>query len=378
MQQIIKQRKARKMLINNVKIVNAFETINNADILIENGIITKITRKDGEGTKIVIPGFIDTHIHGFNGYRVMKDKESIEQMSLHLAKNGTTSFFPTVMTGKFKKIISSIQDAVNAKSLGAIIEGIHMEGPFISKVKKGAHDERYIIPPNKNQLEEMVIASKNKIRKMTYAPELSNSEFNEYAIKNNIVLSIGHSNANFEQATNDFKKYATSATHLWNAMSTIQNRNEGIVAATFLDDKTYAELIGDSFHVDKKTIEITFKNLGPNRIILVSDSLEAAGLPDGEYISGGMPVIKEGIKITIKGTETIAGSATCIYDQFLFLSKEGVSLEDLVKISSYNASKNLSLKKLGEIKEGNFANINILDKNLALLETIIKGNKFSK
>ena len=361
------------MRIENVKIVNYNRTINNADIEIENGKISKIVEKDGVGSKIVVPGFIDTHTHGLAGKDFMDGKEAVEHIAKEFKNFGVTSIFATIMTRDLETMKKSLSEIAEAKSEGANILGIHTEGPFISLEKKGAHNPDEIINGDITVLRQMQNAAKGMIKKNSYAPENCNDDFIQEMLDLGIMPTVGHTNCTFERAIQAIEKGSLHCTHLWNAMSGVVNRNPGAAEAIIYDDRIYAELIADFIHVDKETLLFTLKTKGPDQIVLVTDSIRAAGLPDGESESGGFTIIKQGAKITIKGTDTIAGSGATMHDCFKNIISLGIELEDAVKMSSYNAAKSLELRGKGVIQEGMDADIVIMDKELNIVQTLVNG-----
>ena len=365
------------MKLENVTIVNHNETINNADIIIENGLIKKIIKKNGEGNHIIIPGFIETHIHGFGGHDAMDSTKAVEHMSKNLAKVGVTSFLPTLMTAKWDELLNSIKNASNAKTINSRILGLHLEGPFISIKKKGAHIPKLIIPATIDRLNQLYIASNKKLIQVVIAPEVNSYEVIEEAKKLGMVVAIGHTNGKASDVDNAVKNGATIATHLWNGMSGVQNRDPGIVEGVLNNDKIFAELICDLIHVDKETIKLSIKTKTPNKIIIISDSIRAAGLEDGEYESGGLPIIKKGVEIRLKNSGNIAGGAGSIDVGFRTLVSMNYPLQDIVKMTSYNACVNHNWNLLGRIKENCYADFILLDKEKNIIDTYINGGKIN-
>lgn len=360
------------MLLRNVKIINHNEIIDNADIEINGSIITKITPVSGVAQNIVVPGFIDVHIHGFMGKDNMDSKEAVEFISSELKKVGTTSFLPTAMTESFENMNRSLKDISEARALGARILGSHLEGPFIALEKKGAHNADYLIKPTRELINELWNASNKTIRKMTIAPELFTDELIQHLVSLGIVPSIGHSNGKASDVEKAVKNGASACTHLWNAMTGIANRNPGVTEGILLSDKVYAELICDFIHVDKEAINLSIKSKGVNRIIATTDALKPAGTPDGDSISGGLAVTKKGNLITLKDSETIAGSGIAMIDNFKNLVSLGYDLKDVVAMTSYNAAQNLGVA-LGEIKINAEADIVVLDNNYNIVKVLVKG-----
>ncbi len=359
------------MLLKNVKIINHNSTIDNADIEIENGLIKNIIEKDGEATQIVVPGFINTHVHGCMGDDAMDSKEAVERISANLVKFGTTTYLSTLMTAEVETIIESFKFNAAAQNKGAKIAGFHIEGPWISLVKKGAHRPECLHEPTIKELEAYQEAAQGKIKKITYAPEECPKGFTEEMIKLGIMPTIGHTNATFEQTMEAIEAGGHTCTHLWNAMSGVANRNPGAAEAIIFNEKNMPEVIADLVHIDEATLRFTIKTVGVDRVILVTDAIRPAGLPDGESISGGIPIVKKGAVIKLKGTDTIAGSASTMHYQFMNLIKMGYALEDIVKMSSYNAAKNLGWdNEIGQLKPGFKADIVVMNKETLNIESV--------
>ena len=363
------------MQLKNIKIINYNETIQNANLTIENGKITSIEKIEGEGTTILVPGFIDTHIHGFMGNDFMDSKEAVIAISNELAKVGTTSFFPTVMTATEDDIANALAYVYEVSKEDSKIKGIHLEGPFVSVAKKGAHNADYILKATPELLDKYQEAAGGIIKKLTFSPETADAGIVEKMIELGISPTIGHTDATYDIAEEAINKGANSCTHLWNAMSGVANRNPGVVEAILNSDKVYAELITDLIHVDKEAIRLTLNAKGIEKIVVITDSIRPSGLPDGESVSGGFKVDKVGNKITIKGTDTIAGSGATMLSNFQILAKLGYKLEDVVAMTSYNATQNISMKNIGEIRVGYNADIVELNNDLTLKSVYVAGKE---
>ena len=362
------------MKLKDVKIVNYNKTINNADVEIINNKIHKIIIKEGEGNSILIPGFIDIHTHGLYGHDFMDGKEAIEKITEAFAKFGVTSIFATIMTRDLETMEKSLIEISEVNSKGANILGIHSEGPFISLKKKGAHNPKELMKGNISILRQQYNASKGLLKKVTFAPEECSLEFIDAMIELGIMPSIGHTNGTFEQITEAIERGALQCTHLWNAMTGVINRNPGAAEAIIYDDRIYAELVVDFIHIDKDTLKFTLKNKKPEKIILVTDSIRPAGLPDGESKSGGIIIVKKGLKIVLKGTDVIAGSGATMHDCFKDVLILGVTINEAVMMSSYNAAKSLNLHGKGIIQEGMDADLILMDKEYNIKKVIINGN----
>lgn len=320
--------------------------------------------------KIVMPGFFDTHTHGVYGVEFNKaSKDDINKASEVYAKHGATSFFTTLTnndTLKDELVLLSDVDGDNARLLG-----IHLEGPFISRQSKGVLEDKYIYNPSKEKLEEILDCS-NKIKQMTVAPELNNvEEVIDELNKRNIRPMFGHSKATSKDT--DGKDFG-GFTHLFNAMSGFNHRDLGLVNVAFNDNDKYAELICDSHHVDVSVLKIAMKCLRRDRIIMISDSIAMAGIEDGEFIFENELCYKEGTLSIRKKDGRIAGSAGFISDGIKVMASAGASLTDLLLMTSLNAYRHYNLdQRFGSLVKGKYADIVILDNDLNVVETFVRG-----
>lgn len=243
----------------------------------------------------IIPGFIDTHIHGGWDYDFLDGTATgINKVSKSLLKYGVTGFLPTFSCCPLKKLIESIKITSDfaGREEGAHILGIHLEGPFINKQFGGGLNKDYILSPDKCVLEKILEAGKGLVKKMTIAPEIEgSSEIMERLVKENIVISAGHSSATYEEMERSLGKGLSSVTHIFNAMPPLYHRAPGIVGASLLHSDINAELIADGIHVRPEIMKIVFFMKGSGGISLISDSIKAAGMDDGIYETGGLKVI---------------------------------------------------------------------------------------
>lgn len=367
------------MIIKDVEIYNANSHIPCADIHIKDGKITKIISKNNKSKKFAVPGFIDTHIHGLFNHDVMEGKNAVEIISKHLSYNGVTSFMPTAMTNSWEQICNSLQEISLAESCGSKILGIHIEGPFIGEAKKGAHKKEYLLKGTKPRIKMLMKAANNKLKKISFDPKMVNVNLLNFLKENDIIASIGHSDADYNLAKSFFDNGCYSVCHLWNAMSGIDSRKPGILEATLNSEGVYAEMILDLFHICAESIKFTIKNIGIDNVIAVSDAIKPAYFFDGDNISGDIPVEKKGLKIVLKGTNTIAGSGITLIDAFKNIVSLGYSMNDAVKVTSYNTAKYLKRVDLGRIEVGATADIVILNKStLDVNTTFIDGKEVKK
>ncbi len=324
--------------------------------------------------EIVLPGFIDVHIHGGEGYDTMQaNYESIEKISLNLAKNGVTSFLPTTMSKSIEDIENSLMNIrkyMNTRNEnGAKLLGVHLEGPFLSKEKRGAHDEDCIIEID----EDLIDNNADVIKIISLAPEKKGALELAAKYKHLINFSVAHTNADYQTAKEAIKSGFSSFTHLFNAMSAMTHRELGSVGAALLDDDTYVELICDNIHVHSDLYNLVLRTKSEKKIMLITDCISVGGLPDGRHeIDGQIFDLKNGLCTLQDGT--IAGSILQ-YNTGLknFIRSTNSDLSILSYISSINQSKFLRLEKIGEIKTGNFADYVILDRDLNVKYTVING-----
>ncbi len=340
---------------------------------------------DAEGC-YVIPGLVDLHFHGCVGSDISDhDLEGIRKMAAYELKSGITAICPATMTLS-EEILSDalstakqyVSETAEADRDGAVLTGINLEGPFVSPAKKGAQNPDYIMNPDLAMFHRLLAKAPGLPKLITLAPELPGAmEFIKEASKD-IVISLGHSTADYETATEAFQKGASHVTHLFNAMPPFAHRDTGIVGAAYDDKKVHAEMICDGIHVSDPMIRAAFCLYTDERIILISDSMRAAGMPDGSYTLGGQDVTVKGRLATLKDG-TIAGSVTNLMDCMRHVVKSaGIPLASAVKAATINPARELGIEKAhGQITEGALSNLLILDQDLNIKDIIFKGQVLS-
>jgi N-acetylglucosamine-6-phosphate deacetylase len=343
---------------------------------------------DGEALVIekgfyAVPGFIDEHTHGGYGFDVMNATyEGLCDLTIKLPGEGVTSFLPTTMTATLDVTKAAINNTIKVKSYnesngigGAEIIGLHLEGPFINKKYKGAQPEGYILTPEVQAMNSLVEASHNNVKKVTYAPELDKDfEFIKYLTKNSIIPSVGHSAGTFSQIEAAVEKGLSSVTHFHNGQSPHHHKTPGVVTAGFAFEELNVEIICDGIHLHKDTVKAVYKIKGRDKIILITDSMEAKGLKDGEYELGGQKVIKTGSEARLED-KTLAGSCLTMIEAVKNIIKfTGCTLEDAVTMASTNPARNLNiLHKKGSLDIGKDCDLVILNSNYDIVKTICKG-----
>lgn len=339
-----------------------------------------IDHRDG----VVVPGFIDIHIHGGGGRDLMEaSPEAVNAVAMHLATHGTTSFLATTVTAGLEQTIKSVQglskvihawgDAVPVG--GAEPLGIHFEGPFLSVEKRGVHPAAHLLKPEIKTLARLIEAADGTARALTLAPELEGAlAALDYARSRGVRVGLGHSNATYEVAERAIAFGASHAVHIFNAMRAFSHRDPGILGATLTDDRVSAELIADGVHVDAVAMRLLVRSKGLERIILITDGLSCAGMPDGSYPLGEFTVQVAGG--TCRAADgTLAGS-TLTLDTALknFARSAGLSFEQCLPCATLNPARLLGLEKQkGVIAPGADADLSVFDRKLDLTDTFVGG-----
>ena len=348
--------------------------------------IQKICKKSkGEGIElpenaIVLPGFIDQHVHGAGGSDGMDG--SINDISIianTLAKEGTTSFLVTTMTQSNENILKALTAVkdyrASAKSDGARVLGVHLEGPFIASSHKGAQPQEYVKKPSVDLFNELNKASGGSIKIVSLAPEIAGAEkLIKHLKENKVVTSIGHSGANFLDVQKAVSNGVSSITHTFNAQTGLHHREIGVVGSAMLIDELNAELIADAIHVSVPAMQLLIKNKPNDKVILITDAMRAKGLPDGESELGGQKVIvKNGEARLVDGT--LAGSVLTMNKAVEnVVKKVGVDFLQAVDFATINPAKNLGIaEEVGSIKVGKKADFAVLDKDFNVIMTIRDG-----
>lgn len=330
---------------------------------------------DAQGN-YVAPGLIDVHIHGSGGSDVMDGTfEALNNISKAIVKNGVTSFLPTTMTMSKEHVVKAfekIKEAMNKKLDGAKVQGAHMEGPFINPKFKGAQNEKYIMSPDYELIEPYL----DILKIITMAPEMDeNNEFiNKFKGNKNIRLSMGHTNASFEEAMNAIDNGVTYATHTFNAMTGLHHREPGVVGAVF-SRNINCELIADTIHVHPGFFQAFIDINKKDKVILITDSMRAGCLKSGEYDLGGQKVLVDDSSARLEDG-TLAGSILKLNEAVRNVrNNTNFELFDLVNMASLNQAKAIGLDdKIGSIEKGKIADLVIFDEDINAIKTIIEGN----
>ena len=349
------------------------------DIFVKDGVISSFQKPESACAEIdlggayLVPGFIDIHTHGGVGADVNSaDDESFNKLSRFFASKGTTSFLASILTDSEENtlsVLSRIGTFMDSDYEGAQLLGAHLEGPFLSPAKKGAMPEQYLKTGDSKLLEKYL--KTGVVKYITVAPEVKGvSELIE-KFKGELPFALGHSAADYETAKKAIKSGAAASTHTFNAMQGI-DRTEPYILGVVLEADVYNELIADGYHVHPANMRMLYKLKG-NKIIAITDSIEAAGMPDGEYKLGANSVRVANGEAFLSGTKTRAGSVLTMDNALKNLIKYlGITLEEAVPMLTENPADLLGFKK-GYIKPGYDADFTIMDKDLNVINTIIKG-----
>ena len=358
------------------------------DIGFENGIIKSI--KENENIEslhnfnenvVIVPGFIDEHIHGANDADAMDGSlEALSKIANAVVKEGTTTFLATTMTQSpenIKNALSAVKEykLKNYKE-GAELLGVHLEGPFISPKHIGAQPLEYVVKPSVEVFKEYEECSGNSIKIVSLAPEMEGAdELIKYLSEKGIVASIAHTGATYNDCERAISLGVSNVTHTYNAQTGLHHRDAGVVGAALLKDELNCELICDTIHVSVPAIKLVIKNKPHDKVTLITDAMRAKYMPDGESNLGGqLVIVKNGEARLVNGA--LAGSVLKMNDAIKNVcTKAGVSFEDAIDFATANPAKNLGIfDSVGSIKVGKKANLTVLDKNsYEVLMTIRDG-----
>lgn len=379
--------KQKTIIKNGTVLIN--EKLVPCSILIEDGKIIDFITDDipcndyeiiNGSNYYILPGFIDVHTHGGNGIDVnLASKADIVHLTEFFASKGVTGFLPTVLTDTYEEmgnIVSTINQARKEDTLGAKILGIHLEGPFLSKEYKGAMPEQLIIDASLDKLRDWIDKSEDTIKTITIAPENAKDiiDFIQYAVSKNIVVSLGHTGAPYELCMKCIEAGANRATHTFNGMSHLHQHRPSILGAS-LESDIYVEAICDGFHLHEAIVRLMIKAKGVDKVIAVTDSVMAAGLPDGKYKLGVNDIIVENSDARLATTNVRAGS-TLTMDRALknIMAFTKRPMEECVKFMTINPARMLNIEdKKGSLVMGKDADIVLMDKDLNVKLTMVEG-----
>jgi N-acetylglucosamine-6-phosphate deacetylase len=335
------------------------------------------------GDAWVAPGFVDTHIHGFHNHATTDvDPKGINEASHALAQRGTTAWLPTTFTDDVERIgdqCAAIADAVDARGgdfVGARIPGIYLEGPFFTLKHKGAQNPKYLMPPSYDVFAKWQERARGLIVKSALAPEYPEApEYVARLAQEGVVTSLGHSDATYEQCLASVNAGATVFVHTYNGMRGLHHREPGVVGCAMVTSDTYAELICDGHHVVPAAAAAMVRAKGWQHVALITDCLGCGGMPEGNYMSGGLPVVMKGGVCYLADMSSIAGSVLClqqavknVYDWNIVTAEQAIRMATEVPAVSSNIAD-----VCGFIKPGRHADFVVLDRELNLVKTYLGG-----
>ncbi|HWW18367.1 MAG TPA: N-acetylglucosamine-6-phosphate deacetylase [Candidatus Saccharimonadales bacterium] len=381
------------ILLHAARALTPTSEIPDAGILIRDGVIESIgPRQDmslpagavevSASGQTAIPGFIDVHIHGAGGHDVMEGTEqAMSTVAKTLARHGTTSFVATTVTASPDATCRSVEGIAHyitrqfeALQTKAEVLGIHYEGPFISKVRRGVHPAEWVQLPNAEMLQRFLQAAAGNARILTIAPELLGAiPCMKAAREAGVVVAMGHTDATYEQARAGIAQGARHAVHVYNAMRPFSHRDSGVIGAVLTSPEVTAELIADGVHVEEAAMRLLLQAKGAGRVILISDGLSATGMPDGKYMLGGFEVTVSG-GVCRNSEGKLAGSTLTLDRALRNVVALGIPLVDAVRMLTANPAKLLGIEfKKGALRTGADADIVLLDENLHVTNVWTRG-----
>lgn len=367
--------------------------ISDAGILVRDGVIEEVGPRAGmtlpEGAREVpateetaVPGFVDVHIHGAGGRDVMEgSQEALRAVTRMVLRHGTTSMLATTVTADTDMTVRSVQGI--ARYIGeqrqtdesrAEVVGIHFEGPFLSKERRGVHPLALLQLPSAETLERFLDAARGNARILTIAPELLGAQpCIEAAKKSGMVVAMGHTDATYEQARAAIARGTHHAVHVYNAMRPFSHRDPGVIGAVLTSPEVSAELIADGVHVDEGAMRLLLQAKGVNRVILVSDGISATGMPDGKYMLGGFEVtVSGGVCRNAEGR--LAGSTLTLDRALRNIVALGIPLAGAIQMVTANPAALLGIEfKKGALRPGADADIVLLDASLGVRRVWAQG-----
>ncbi|MDF2661792.1 MAG: nagA [Paenibacillus sp.] len=326
---------------------------------------------------LLVPGFIDVHVHGGNGFGMMEGtREALDGMSRYHARHGTTAFLATTSTADMETIRQALHNAASHVGLtaGAELAGIHLEGPYLDVKRRGAQSEAFLKLPSGSEIDELLDVSGGHLRLVTLAPEIEGGlqAVTQFA-ERGVTVSAGHSDATFALMKEAVSLGVSHTTHHFNGMSPMHHREPGLAGAGLLMDKLTTELICDGIHVHPAVVKLLFEMKGPGNVCMITDAVSPAGLPDGAY---GSVVVRAG-EVMLKDGSTLAGSSLTMLQALKNAIKfTGYPLEKLLPSMTSVPARQVRLDKVkGSLSPGKHADFLLLTQELELISTYVRGGE---
>jgi len=371
------------------RLITPLEELGEVDVVVEDGRVRALARGvegdaavDCEGLTLA-PGFVDTHIHGFKGVDfTLAEPEEILRSAEELAARGVTSFLASLVAAPREFLLracAAVREAAERwePRRGARILGVHLEGPFLNPSMKGAMNAAFFRKPSLKELEEYVKVSKGMVRQITVAPEVEGAlDFIRAVAGLGITVSLGHTEATYDQAVAAVEAGARKANHIFNQMRGFHHREPGAAFALLERPEVFVEVIADLVHLHPAVVRFVVERAGPERVTLVTDAVQAAGLPDGEYTLGGFRiVVKDGVS-RLADTGVLAGSTLTMDTAVRNIVRLGYRIRDALTMASYTPARSISAlgrDAVGLVDIGFNADFVLLDENLRVRKTAIGG-----
>ncbi|BBX39962.1 N-acetylglucosamine-6-phosphate deacetylase [Mycobacterium simiae] len=326
---------------------------------------------------LVVPGFIDMHVHGGGGASYLDAEQVADAATFHL-RHGTTTTLASLVTASPEELIAGVRALADATRAG-VVAGIHLEGPWLSAARCGAHDATQMRDPAPGELDDVLTAGAGTIRMVTLAPERRGSaEAIRRFVDAGVVVAVGHTAANYEQTQQAIALGATVGTHLFNAMPSLHHRDPGPVLALLEHPDVTVEVIADGVHVHPAMVGAVIRTAGPDRVALITDAIAAAGCADGAYRLGAVPIEVDSGVARVSSTSTIAGSTATMDRLFRAVAQTGpdpdAALADAVRMTSATPARALGLDRVGALRDGYAADLVVLDRELRVTAVMVRGN----
>jgi N-acetylglucosamine-6-phosphate deacetylase len=376
------------------RLYTPFDVVERPHVVIEDGLIAEIRSGESAGASsgrvvemgkaTIAPGFVDLHIHGSDGYDVMEDDSAaLPAVESLLAKHGVTGYFPTTVSAPLDQTLRALErlgqaieraeDTSADRGLRARPLGIHLEGPFISHVRRGVHPPADLLPPRLETFERFWQAARGRIKILTIAPELEGApELIAEAAKRGVCVSLGHSNATAAETAHGIAAGARHATHTFNAMRPLDHRDPGILGTTLVDNRLTADVIADGIHLDPMVLELFLRAKGPERAVLITDAIAATGMPDGHYKLGSLDVdVRDG---RCMSDGKLAGSVLTMDRAVQNVARlENWDLRKAVQMATANPARVVGQVERGILAPGMAADLVLLSADGRVQKTIIAG-----
>ena len=383
------QRDDPKLVALAGRVVTDYEVWSEGSLLLEGGFILDVS-PDGSlldeaeevhdyGDSLLVPGFVDLQVNGAFGVDVASEPRRLPELSESLPATGTTAYLPTVISSPeslYDEALPELAAAAKGPNTGAEVLGVHLEGPFVSLEKRGAHAAAHVVPPDPDMLARLL--ELGPVRMLTVAPELDGADdLMSLAATRGVVVSAGHSGASFEAAYETFDRRAAGVTHLFNAMSPLHHREPGIVGAAFAHPRVVCGLICDGLHVHPEMISLAFRMLGPDRIYLATDATAATGMGPGEYPLATRRVYLDANMARL-GSGALAGSLLTMGEAFQnVLAFTGCTIAEAVRMASTTPARLVGEgRRKGRLTPGHDADLTILGPDLSV-EAVWKSGELA-